>query len=71
MGKIIQLNELEIKQQLGEMVRKSVEEVQNAMLDAETDEITQAHKNERTVSHADTRAGYCTRKPITKAGEVS
>ena len=71
MGEIIHLNEPEIKQQLGEMVRKSVEETLNAMLDAEADEITQAHKYERTESRADTRAGHYTRKLTTKAGEVS
>ena len=71
MGEIIHLNEPEIKQQLGEMVRKSVEETLNAMLDAEADEITQAHKYERTESRADTRAGHYTRKLATKAGEVT
>ena len=71
MGEIIHLNEPEIKQQLGEMVRKSVEETLNAMLDAEADEITQAHRYERTESRADTRAGHYTRKLTTKAGEVS
>ena len=71
MGEIIHLNEPEIKQQLGEMVRKSVEETLNAMLDAEADEITRAHKYERTSSRADTRAGHYTRKLVTKSGEVS
>ena len=54
-----------------EMVRKSVEETLNAMLDAEADEITRAHKYERTSSRADTRAGHYTRKLVTKSGEVS
>ena len=71
MGEIIHLNESEIKQQLGEMVKKSVEETLNAMLDAEADEITKAHKYERTESRADTRAGHYTRKLATKAGEVT
>ena len=53
------------------MVRKSVEETLNAMLDAEADEITQAHRYERTESRADTRAGHYTRKLTAKAGEVS
>ena len=44
MGEIIHLNEPEIKQQPGEMARKSVEETLNAMLDAEADEITRARK---------------------------
>ena len=44
MGEIIHLNEPEIKLQLEEMVRKTVEETLNVMLDAEADEITQAQK---------------------------
>ena len=48
MADIIQFNQEEIKSQLGEMVRQSVEDTLNAMLDAEADQITQAHKYERT-----------------------
>ena len=70
MSKIIQLNEEEIKSQLSEMVKKSVEDTLNALLDAEADEITQAHKYERTETRADTRAGHYNRKLVTKAGEV-
>ena len=40
MGNIIQLNEEEIKSNLSEMVRKSVEETLNALLDEEADQIT-------------------------------
>ena len=40
MADIIHLNEEEVKSQLGEMVRQSVEDTLNAMLDAEADEIT-------------------------------
>ena len=71
MGEIIRLDEGEIKQQLGEMVRQSVEETLNAMLDAEADQITQAHRYERTESRTDTRAGHYSRKLVTKAGEVT
>ncbi len=71
MGKIVQLNEGEIKSQLGEMVRVSVEETLNAMLEEEADRITQAHRYERTSERADTRAGHYTRKLGTKAGEVT
>ena len=70
MGEIIHLNEEEVKAELGEMVRKSVEETLNAMLDAEADEITQAHKYERTESRLDTRAGHYHRKMVTKSGTV-
>ena len=48
MADIIQLNQAEIKSQLGDLVRQSVEETLNAMLDAEADQITQAHRYERT-----------------------
>ena len=48
MADIIQLNEKEIKSQLGDMVRQSVEDTLNTMLDEEADQITQAHKYERT-----------------------
>ena len=37
MNNIVHLNEGEIKNQLGEMVRKSVEETLNAMLEEEAD----------------------------------
>ena len=70
MGNIVQLNEGEIKNQLGEMVRQSVEDTLNSMLDAEADQITNAHRYERTEGRVDTRAGHYTRKLMTKAGEV-
>ena len=70
MGEIIHLNEEEVKAELGEMVRKTVEETLNAMLEEEADEITQAHKYERTESSTDTRAGHYHRKLVTKAGKV-
>ena len=70
MGEIIHIDTAEVKKQLGEMVLGTVEQTLNAMLDAEADEITQAHKYERTESRADTRAGHYHRKLMTKAGEV-
>ena len=71
MAEIIQLNQAEIKSQLGDLVRQSVEDTLNAMLDAEADQITQAHKYERTEKRLDTRAGHYNRKLATKAGEVT
>ena len=71
MADIIQLNQAEIKSQLGDLVRQSVEDTLNAMLDAEADQITQAHKYERTEKRMDTRAGHYNRKLATKAGEVT
>ena len=71
MEEIIHLNEPEIKKQLEKMVREKVEETLNAMLDEEADQITRAHRYERTEDRADTRAGHYTRKLVTKAGEVT
>ena len=71
MGEIIHLNEQEVKHQLGELVRQSVEDTLNALLDAEADAITQAHRYERTENRQDTRAGHYSRKLVTKAGEVT
>src|SRR5512133_111500 len=68
--KIIQLNEGAIKQELGEMVRQSVEDTLNALLDAEADRLTNASRYERAEGRLDTRAGSYKRKLLTKAGEV-
>ena len=70
MGEIIQLNEEKVKSELGEMVRKSVEETLNTMLDEEADRNTQAHRYERSETRTDTRAGHYHRKNVTKAGKV-
>lgn len=67
---IVQLNEAAIKNELGEMVRQSVEDTLNALLDAEADRLTHASRYERTERRTDTRAGSYHRKLLTKAGEV-
>lgn len=71
MADIIHLNQEEIKSQLSEMIKNSVEETLNAMLDAEADQITRAHKYERNEERLDTRAGHYTRKLLTTAGTVN
>lgn len=67
---IIQLNEEAMKVELGEMVRQSVEDTLNALLDEEADRLTNASRYERTDRRVDTRAGSYRRKLLTKAGEV-
>jgi len=68
--KIIQLNEGAIKQELGNLVRQSVEDTLNALLDEEADRLTNATRYERTEGRQDTRAGHYKRKLLTKAGVV-
>jgi transposase-like protein len=54
-----------------EVVRSSVEETLNGLLDAEADEICRAQRYERSADRQDTRAGHYERKLETKAGEVT
>lgn len=70
MGQVIQIDEARIRDHLGEMVRGTVEEALNAMLDAEADRLCGAGKYERTEGRKDTRAGSYERSLDTKAGPV-
>jgi len=69
-GKIVQINEGEIKSHLGEIVRGTVEETLNAMLDAEAEQLLGAGRYERTENRKDTRAGHYERNFDTTAGRV-
>ncbi len=71
MGEVIRIDEGRIKDHLGEMVRGTVEEALNAMLDAEADRLCGAARYERSESRQDTRAGSYERSLHTKAGEVT
>jgi putative transposase len=53
MGEVIQIDEARIRDHLGEMVRGTVEETLNAMLDAKADQFCGAGRYERRSS-----AGY-------------
>jgi len=70
LGKVISIDEGQIKDHLGEVVRHTVEETLNGLLDAEADRICQAGKYERSADRQDTRAGSYKRKLHTKAGDV-
>jgi putative transposase len=54
-----------------EVVRSSVEETLNALLEAEADQICGAARYERSADRVDTRAGHYERKLETKAGAVT
>src|SRR3954453_14812143 len=68
---MIQVDQDQIHKHLDELVRTSVEQTLNALLDAEADELCHAKRYERTGERRDTRAGHYSRKLQTKAGEVS
>jgi transposase-like protein len=68
---LLKVNEEEVENYLGNLVRDSVETTLNTMLEAEADELTKARRYERTLERVDTRAGHYERKLLTKAGEVT
>ena len=70
-GKIIQIDEAQVRDHLAEIVRGSVEDTLNAMLQREADELCQARRYERKAERVSTRAGTYERKLETKAGEVT
>ncbi|SMD16458.1 IS256 family transposase [Sporomusa malonica] len=69
--KIIQLNEEIIKVELKELVRSSVEETLNNLLDQEAKDLTQAAKYERTESRQGYRSGHYDRNLTTTSGNVT
>jgi transposase-like protein len=70
LSNVIKINETQIQDHLGEMVRSTVEETLNAMLDAEADQLCGAKRYERNAGRTNGRAGYYGRNFHTKAGEV-
>jgi transposase-like protein len=69
--KIIQLNEGAIKDELKELVRGSVEETLNDLLEKEAAELTQAAKYERTEARQGYRSGHYQRNLTTTSGDVT
>ena len=67
---VIKIDEDQFKNHLGDMVRQTVEETLNAMLDAEADQLCNARKYERSAKRANSRAGHYKRKLHTTSGEV-
>ena len=70
LSNVIKINEAQIQEHLGQMVRSTVEETLNAMLDAEADQLCNAQKYERSDKRANGRAGHYQRNFHTKAGDV-
>ena len=68
--KVICIDEREICGHLDQMVRGTVEETLNTLLDAEADDLCQARRYEHSADRIDTRAGHYKRKLHTKAGGV-
>ena len=70
LGNVISIDDERIKNHLDRVVRGTVEETLNALLDAEADRLCNAQRYERSEARRDTRAGHYERNLQTKAGEV-
>src|ERR1700756_4445334 len=70
LGNVITIDDELIKSHLDRVVRGSVEETLNALLEAEADRLCNAQRYERNKARRDPRAGHYERKLQTKAGEV-
>ena len=69
--KIVQLNEEVIKGQLKELVRGSVEETLNELLEQEAEKLTQVARYERSEARQGYRSGHYDRNLITTPGDVT
>ncbi len=70
LSNVIRIDDERIQDHLKHIVRGSVEETLNALLDAEADRLVGAGRYVRTEARRDTRAGSYERKLHTTAGEV-
>ena len=71
LGNVIRIDDERVREHLGRIVRGTVEETLNAMLEAEADRLCNAERYERTQARRDQRSGSYERKLQTKAGEVT
>ena len=67
---VIEVDESQLRAHVSEVVRESVEETLNGLLEAEADALCQARRYERNANRASTRAGHYERGFQTKAGQV-
>jgi len=70
-GRIISIDEGQVKSQLNAVVRETVEQTLNSLLDAEADSLCGARRYERSDKRVDTRAGHYERSLHTTAGPVT
>jgi putative transposase len=71
LSNVVRIDDARIVDHLGKIVRGTVEETLNALLDAEAERLCNAARYERTEARRDTRAGSYERKLHTRAGEVT
>ena len=70
LSNVIKINETRIQDHLGQLVRSTVEETLNDLLDAEADQLCNAKRYERSDRRTNGRAGHYKRTFHTTSGEV-
>jgi len=70
LSKVIKIDEARIQSHLDQIVRSTVEQTLNDLLDAEADRLCNAKRYEHVEDRADQRAGHYSRTVHTKAGPV-
>jgi putative transposase len=68
---VIRIEEGKIRSHVDQVVRETVEQTLNGLLQAEADDLCGAKRYARSPERLDTRAGHYDRKLHTKAGEVT
>ena len=68
---IVSLNEESLKSDLGELVRRTVEDTLNGLLEEEADDLVGAERYERTAEREAYRAGHYDRSLATSSGEAT
>ncbi len=71
MKEVFRIDEAKVRGHVDRVVRESVEQTLNQLLDAEAEVLCGAGRYERSDARKDTRAGHYQRKLHTKAGQVS
>lgn len=71
LSNVIRIDDDRVKEHLDKVVRGTVEETLNAMLEAEADRLCDAGRYERSEARRDLRSGSYERKLQTKAGSVT
>ena len=67
---IVSVDEESLRNDIKNLVRKTVEETLNALLDEEASELVGAERYERTAGREAYRSGRCARRLVTGAEEV-
>ena len=68
---VIKIEEEKIRSHVDQVVRETVEQTLNGLLEAEADELCGAKRYARSPERLDTRAGHYDRQLHTQAGEVT